>query len=227
MTDKHSPIITVDGPSGAGKGTFCQLLAMNLGFHYLDSGALYRLLALAAKRHNVDLHIIDSVTLLARHMDVTFDASDKSMIKIILEGEDVSSIIRSEDIGTDASIIAAYPNVRTALLERQRAFVNPPGLIADGRDMGTVVFPNATVKIFLTASPEIRAERRYNQLKDINKDVSLATLIEQVKDRDKRDINRKSSPMVAADDASVIDSSEMNIDEVLRLGLDIAKINGI
>jgi cytidylate kinase len=149
------------------------------------------------------------------------------MIKIILEGEDVSSIIRSEDIGTDASIIAAYPNVRTALLERQRAFVNPPGLRADGRDMGTVVFPNATVKIFLTASPEIRAERRYNQLKDINKDVSLATLIEQVKDRDKRDINRKSSPMVAADDASVIDSSEMNIDEVLRLGLDIAKINGI
>jgi cytidylate kinase len=124
--NKRPLIITVDGPSGSGKGTFCQLLAINLGFHYLDSGALYRLLALATKRHKVDLHAVDSVALLARHMDVTFDASDQSQIKIILEGEDVSSTIRSENIGTDASVIAAYPKVRTALLDRQRAFVKSP-----------------------------------------------------------------------------------------------------
>ena len=225
--NKCPPIITVDGPSGSGKGTVCQLLAINLGFHYLDSGALYRLLALATKRHKVDLHTVDSVALLARHMDVTFNASDKSQIKIILEGEDVSSTIRSEKIGTDASIIAAYPEVRTALLDRQRAFVKSPGLIADGRDMGTVVFPDATAKIFLTASPEIRAERRYNQLKDTNKDVSLATFIKQVKKRDMRDINRKFSPMVAAENAFVIDSSKMTIDEVLQIVLKIAKNNGI
>jgi cytidylate kinase len=225
--NKRPLIITVDGPSGSGKGTFCQLLAINLGFLYLDSGALYRLLALATKRHKVDLHAVDSVALLARHMDVTFDASDQSQIKIILEGEDVSSTIRSENIGTDASVIAAYPKVRTALLDRQRAFVKPPGLIADGRDMGTVVFPDATAKIFLTASPEIRAERRYNQLKDTNKDVSLASFVQQVKERDTRDINRKFSPMIAAKDAFVIDSSKMTIDEVLQRGLKIAKNNGI
>jgi cytidylate kinase len=225
--NKYPPIITVDGPSGSGKGTVCQLLAINLGFHYLDSGALYRLLALATKRHKVDLHTVDSVALLARHMDVTFNASDKSQIKIILEGEDVSSTIRSEKIGTDASIIAAYPEVRTALLDRQRAFVKSPGLIADGRDMGTVVFPDATAKIFLTASPEIRAERRYNQLKDTNKDVSLATFIKQVKKRDMRDINRKFSPMVAAENAFVVDSSKITIDEVLQIVLKIAKNNGI
>lgn len=225
--NKYPPIITVDGPSGSGKGTVCQLLAINLGFHYLDSGALYRLLALATKRHKVDLHAVDSVALLARHMDVTFDASDQSQIKIILEGEDVSSTIRSENIGTDASVIAAYPKVRTALLDRQRVFVKPPGLIADGRDMGTVVFPDATAKIFLTASPEIRAERRYNQLKDTNKDVSLATFIKQVKKRDMRDINRKFSPMVAAENAFVVDSSKITIDEVLQIVLKIAKNNGI
>ncbi|MGI9269792.1 MAG: (d)CMP kinase [Porticoccus sp.] len=225
--NKYPPIITVDGPSGSGKGTVCQLLAINLGFHYLDSGALYRLLALATKRHKVDLYTVDSVALLARHMDVTFNASDKSQIKIILEGEDVSSTIRSEKIGTDASIIAAYPEVRTALLDRQRAFVKSPGLIADGRDMGTVVFPDATAKIFLTASPEIRAERRYNQLKDTNKDVSLATFIKQVKKRDMRDINRKFSPMVAAENAFVVDSSKITIDEVLQIVLKIAKNNGI
>jgi cytidylate kinase len=225
--NKYPPIITVDGPSGSGKGTVCQLLAINLGFHYLDSGALYRLLALATKRHKVDLHTVDSVALLARHMDVTFNASDKSQIKIILEGEDVSSTIRSEKIGTDASIIAAYPEVRTALLDRQRAFVKSPGLIADGRDMGTVVFPDATAKIFLTASPEIRAERRYNQLKDTNKDVSLAPFIKQVKKRDMRDINRKFSPMVAAENAFVVDSSKITIDEVLQIVLKIAKNNGI
>jgi cytidylate kinase len=225
--NKCPPIITVDGPSGSGKGTVCQLLAINLGFHYLDSGALYRLLALATKRHKVDLHAVDSVALLARHMDVTFDANDKSQIKIILEGEDVSSTIRSEDIGTDASVIAAHPEVRTALLDRQRAFVKSPGLIADGRDMGTVVFPDATAKIFLTASPEIRAERRYNQLKDTDKDVSLASFVQQVKERDTRDINRKFSPMVAAENAFVIDSSKMTIDEVLQIGLKIATNNGI
>ncbi|KKL28395.1 hypothetical protein LCGC14_2375580, partial [marine sediment metagenome] len=223
MTNKQIPIITIDGPSGSGKGTICQLLATKLGFHYLDSGALYRLLALAAKRHRVALDNIESLAVLAGHMDISFNMNkDGTPSKVLLEGEDVSLLIRNESVGSDASLVAAHPEVRAALLQRQRAFAVEPGLVADGRDMGTVVFPDADAKIFLTASPEERAERRYKQLIDKGENVSLAALVEQVQKRDERDMNRTVSPLVPAENAVVLDSSKMTIDEVLHSGLEIA-----
>ena len=221
MSEKRVPVITVDGPSGSGKGTVCQLMAIKLGFHYLDSGALYRLLALAAKRHGVELGNMESLAVLAAHMDISFHMRDNAQPKVLLEGEDVSSLIRNEGVGTDASIVAAYPEA--ALLQRQRAFAVAPGLVADGRDMGTVVFPDADAKIFLTASPEERAERRYKQLRDKGESVSLAALVEQVQKRDERDMNRKASPLVPAANAVVLDSSKMSIDEVLSSGLEIVE----
>jgi CMP/dCMP kinase len=228
MTEKQVPIITIDGPSGSGKGTICQLLATKLGFHYLDSGALYRLLALAAKRHRVALDNIESLAVLAGHMDISFNMNkDGTPSKVLLEGEDVSLLIRNESVGSDASLVAGYSEVRAALLQRQRAFAVAPGLVADGRDMGTVVFPDADAKIFLTASPKERAERRYKQLIDKGENVSLAALVEQVQKRDERDMNRTVSPLVPADNAVVLDSSKMTIDEVLHSGLEIAIKNGI
>jgi len=228
MNEKHVPVVTIDGPSGSGKGTVCQLMASKLGFHYLDSGALYRLLALAAKRHGVEMNNVESLAVLAAHMDISFQMNTEGQQpKVMLEGEDVSSLIRNEEVGADASLVAAYPEVRTALLQRQRAFAVAPGLIADGRDMGTVVFPDADAKIFLTASPEERAERRYKQLIDKGESVSLAALVEQVRKRDERDMNRKASPLVPANNAVVLDSSEMSIDEVLNSGLEIVEQNGI
>ena len=206
------PVITIDGPSGAGKGTICQLIAIKLGFHYLDSGALYRLLVLAAMRHAVDLSNVESLAVLAAHMDISFNMNSEFESQVILEGEDVSALIRDEHIGSDASTIAAHLEVRTALLSRQRAFAKYPGLVADGRDMGTIVFPDAGAKIFLTANSEIRAKRRHKQLMDKG---------------DERDMTRKSSPMVPAHDAVIIDSSHMSINGVLELGLEIAKKNGI
>ena len=226
MTD-HVPIITVDGPSGAGKGTICQLMANRLGFHYLDSGALYRLLVLAARRHTVDLRNVESLVVLAAHMDIYFNMNSEFESQVILEGEDISALIRGEDIGADASTIAAHIEVRAALLSRQRVFAKSPGLVADGRDMGTIVFPDADAKIFLTANPEIRAKRRHKQLMDKGKDAILVELIEQIKERDERDMARKFSPMVPAHDAVIIDSSHMSINEVLEIGLKIAKKNGI
>ena len=228
MSEKHVPIVTIDGPSGSGKGTVCQLLANKLGFHYLDSGALYRLLAVAAKRHGIELDNVESLAVLAAHMDIVFHMNEDGMQpKVMLEGEDVSSVIRNEGVGSEASIVAAFPEVRLALLQRQRAFAVAPGLVADGRDMGTVVFPDADAKIFLTASPEERAERRYKQLIDKGESVSLAALVEQVRKRDERDMNRKASPLVPANNAVVLDSSEMSIDEVLDSGLEIVEQNGI
>ncbi|MFT7267145.1 MAG: cytidylate kinase [Porticoccus sp.] len=226
MTD-YVPVMTIDGPSGSGKGTICQLIAIRLGFRYLDSGALYRLLVLAARRHTVDLNNVESLAVLAAHMDISFNMNSELESQMMLEGEDVSALIRGEDIGADASTIAAHLEVRAALLSRQRAFSKSPGLVADGRDMGTIVFPDANAKIFLTANPEIRAKRRHKQLMDKGKGVSLACLIEQVKKRDERDMTRKSSPMVPAHDAVIIDSSHMSINEVLELGLEVAKKNGI
>lgn len=228
MSEKRVPVVTIDGPSGSGKGTVCQLMASKLGFHYLDSGALYRLLALAAKRHGVELDNVESLAVLAAHMDISFRMNKEGQQpKVMLEGEDVSSLIRNEEVGANASKVAAYPEVRAALLQRQRAFAVAPGLVADGRDMGTVVFPDADAKIFLTASPEERAERRYKQLIDKGESVSLAALVEQVRKRDERDMNRKASPLVPANNAVVLDSSEMSIDEVLNSGLKIVEQNGI
>jgi CMP/dCMP kinase len=222
MTDQQVNIITVDGPSGAGKGTICQLLAVSLNYHYLDSGALYRLLALAARRHKVEWSNVEDLKVLAAHMDVAFMmAEDGSGTQVILEGENVTSQVRSEEMGAGASIVAAIPEVRDALLERQRAFARAPGLVADGRDMGTVVFPEAGTKIFLTASPEERAKRRHNQLIDKGESVSLADLVETVRQRDERDMNRKVSPLRPAPDAVEVDTGGKSIDEVFNEVLDL------
>lgn len=217
MKEKRVRVITIDGPSGSGKGTICQLLAAKLGYHYLDSGALYRLLALAARHHKVEWDNIDELAVLAAHMDIVFEAREEGKPpKVILEGEDVTDRIRTEDIGNGASLVAAFSGVREALLERQRAFARAPGLVADGRDMGTVVFPDADVKIFLTASAEERAKRRHNQLIDKGESVSLADLVEKVRLRDERDSNREVSPLVPASDAVIVDTTSKDVRQVLE-----------
>ncbi len=211
---EQAPVITIDGPSGAGKGTICQLLANRLGWHLLDSGAIYRVLALAAIHHNVELDNEEALSLLAAHLDVQFQPSEDG-VKVVLEGEEVSKAIRSQECADAASKVAALPRVREALLRRQRAFRDQPGLIADGRDMGTVVFPTAQAKIFLTASAEERAERRYAQLKEKGYDVSIDRLLGEIRERDERDSNRAVAPLRPAEDALEIDTTGMSIDQVL------------
>lgn len=214
------PVVTIDGPSGAGKGTISQLLAQRLGWKLLDSGAIYRVLALAAIHHNVELDNEESLTLLAAHLDVQFMTGNETQgVKVVLEGEDVSTDIRSQECSNAASKVAAFPRVREALLRRQRAFNEAPGLIADGRDMGTVVFPSTPAKIYLTASAEERAQRRYNQLQDKGFDVNIDRLLSEIKERDDRDMNRSVAPLVPADDALVIDTSGIGIEEVLVIAM--------
>ena len=214
-------IITVDGPSGSGKGTVSRLLAAKLSFHYLDSGALYRVLSIAAMRRKVDTSNKAELSLIAEHMDVIFKTSGQGDFQILLEGEDVTRDLRTEDMGALASKIAAYTEVRNALLKRQRLFAHGDGLIADGRDMGTVVFPAADLKIYLTASIDERAKRRYKELIEKGEDVSLRALAEQVTARDERDMNREVSPLVAAEDAIRLDTSEMSAKDVLETILNI------
>ena len=206
-----APTITLDGPSGSGKGTISQLLAEKLGWHYLDSGALYRVLALAAQTHGLALDDEAALTTLAEHLDVEFIGGE-----ILLEGESVGESIRGEDCGEAASLVAAIPSVREALLARQRAFRRAPGLIADGRDMGTTVFPSAGLKVFLTASPEERAQRRYKQLKQKGNDVNLPTLLDEIARRDARDGQRGVSPMKPAPEAVVLDTTELDIPQVVE-----------
>lgn len=225
--NKEIPVITVDGPSGSGKGTICQMLAGRLGFHFLDSGALYRLLGLAARRHAVALNDEEAITQLAAHLDVRFEAQGSGETRVLLEGEVVTSEIRTEEAGADASLVAAIPSVREALLQRQRAFAKAPGLVADGRDMGTVVFPEAQAKVFLDASAEVRAERRYNQLIEKGESVTLGALVEQVRARDERDRQRSVSPLVPAEDAEVVDSSDMSIEKVLQTVMEIITRKGV
>lgn len=220
MVMNDVPIIAIDGPSASGKGTVAQRVAERLGFHYLDSGALYRLVALTATRSGVDL--TDEATLadVARHLDVVFAG-----VKIQLKGEDVADAIRAEACSNGASRIAAYPEVRKALLQRQRVFHQLPGLVADGRDMGSVVFPDAILKIFLTASAETRAQRRYKQLMEKGIDANIATLLQDIQERDARDSNRSVAPLQQGADASLLDTTLLNItqavDEVLRLYAEI------
>ncbi len=210
------PVITIDGPSGSGKGTVAALLAARLGWNFLDSGALYRLLAFAARNHGVDLTNEESLKVLAAHLDVQFGADKNGHgMRIVLEGEEVTQAIRNEQVGAGASQVAALPAVREALLQRQKAFREPPGLVADGRDMGTVVFPDAPLKIFLTASAEERARRRFLQLKAKGDDVNLASLLDEIRARDERDTQREVAPLKPADDAVQLDSTELSIEQVL------------
>ena len=217
------PVITIDGPGGSGKGTVAGLLARQLGWQLLDSGALYRLLAFAARNHAIDLVNESALKTLAAHLDVQFIAQEGGQ-RIILEGEEVTDLIRTEQVGDGASQVAALPCVREALLQRQRDFLETPGLIADGRDMGTVVFPQAPLKIFLTAGAEERARRRFLQLKAKGEDVNLASLLEEIRVRDARDTQRSVAPLIPADDAIVLDSTELSIEQVLeRILSEVAK----
>ena len=216
MSTQSAPVITIDGPSGVGKGTISHLLTRELGWHFLDSGALYRLLALAAERHAIALQDIPTLVTEAEKLDVSFPVNEQGELNVVLENQEVSGSIRTEQCGNAASRVAAIPEVRQALLQRQRDFRQWPGLVADGRDMGTTVFPDAEAKIFLTASAEIRAERRYKQLKEKGLDVKLRSLIEEIEERDLRDRTRSISPLKPAEDAVIIDTSVLGIDEVFE-----------
>ncbi|WP_340611033.1 (d)CMP kinase [Xenorhabdus bharatensis] len=217
-----APVITVDGPSGAGKGTLCQALAEALNWQLLDSGAIYRVLALAAIHHQVDIKSEDALVPLAANLDVRFVPAN-GRLRVILEGEDVSNEIRTEAVGNTASQTATFPRVREALLRRQRAFRLLPGLIADGRDMGTVVFPDAPVKIFLDASAEERARRRMLQLQESGFSVNFESLLSEIQERDFRDRNRAVAPLVPAQDALILDSTSMSIEEVIDKALNYAR----
>lgn len=213
----NSPVvITIDGPSGSGKGTVAGLLAMRLQWHLLDSGALYRVLALAADKHKVPLDNEAALEVLAVGLDVQFILDEEGNQRIILENVDVTDAIRNETVGACASQIAALPAVRSGLLRRQQDFREAPGLIADGRDMGTVVFADAPLKVFLTASAEERARRRYLQLKDKGEAVTLTSLLEEIRARDERDTSRAIAPLKPADDAIILDSTTMTIEQVLE-----------
>jgi cytidylate kinase len=218
------PIITIDGPSGSGKGTIAAAIAQKLGFHLLDSGALYRLVGLAAVKRGISLNDEVALVLVAEQLDVEFKPSThlNRTLDIILAGEDVTDELRLETSGEYASQVAAKPGVRATLIKRQRAMLKVPGLVADGRDMGTVLFPDAQIKIFLTASAEERAQRRYNQLIHKGGSVNLRALLTEIQARDERDTQRTVAPLKAAEGALVIDSTSMTIAEVEQTILDYA-----
>ena len=221
-----TPVICVDGPSGAGKGTLSRELAARLGWHLLDSGALYRVLGFACRHRKIPLSDEAQVVAMARQLDVAF-VPTVAGVSVFLGGEDVSLPIRTEDGGRDASKVALLPAVREALLHRQRELAVLPGLVADGRDMGTVVFPTSPLKIFLTASAKVRAERRFHQLQGQGQSVSLARLLSDIEERDRRDKSRSASPLVPAEDAVVVDSSELSPDAVLDTVLQLAADRGV
>ena len=209
------PVLTIDGPSGSGKGTVAQLMAKDLGWHYLDSGALYRVLAKACTKHGVELSDETSVSTLAKNLDVVF-LFKNGELEVLLEGQNVSTLIRSEQTGNAASKVAALPLVRSALLERQHHFRQLPGLVTDGRDMGTVVFPDAPYKIFLNASAEVRAQRRHKQLKEKGIGSNISDLINEISERDERDRNRRVAPLRPATDAIQLDSTSLGIENVFE-----------
>ncbi|MGB5470152.1 MAG: (d)CMP kinase [Woeseiaceae bacterium] len=217
---KPVPVIAIDGPSGSGKGTIAHRVAKALGWHLLDSGALYRLVALSASKAGVALDDAAALARIAGALDVQFDSNEDGSERIWLDGEDLSNEVRKEETGAGASAVAAVPAVRDALLARQRAFRQPPGLVADGRDMGTHVFADAPLKIYLTASAEERARRRHKQLKDKGMDVSLAALSRDIEYRDRRDSERSVAPLRPAEDARILDSSGQSIEAVTQTVLD-------
>jgi CMP/dCMP kinase len=217
------PVITIDGPSGSGKGTVSRGVAKALGWSLLDSGALYRLVALGARGASIGLDDGPALARLAGQIDIRFGSNASGEEVIYLDGQDATRAIRTEEAGNDASKVAALPAVRSALLERQRRFAVPPGLVADGRDMGTVVFPDARVKIFLTASPSERALRRHKQLKEKGVAANLAALSLDIAERDQRDMARAVSPLVPSADATTLDTTGMSVDDVIGRVLEIAR----
>jgi cytidylate kinase len=223
MRASDIPVLTVDGPSGSGKGTISRAAAKELGWALLDSGALYRLVAYAGRQAGLDLTDGAPLSEIARQFDLRFDSGPAGEEIVWLGGQDVTHAIRTETAGNDASKVAAHPAVRAALLERQRRFAVAPGLVADGRDMGTVVFPDARIKIFLTASADERAQRRHKQLKEKGVTATLAALSREIAERDQRDITRSASPLVASDDAVLLDTTGMPVDAVIRRVLSIVR----
>lgn len=221
------PVIAIDGPSGSGKGTISARLAGRLGYHLLDSGALYRIVGYAALERSVDLDDELALAALARRLDIRFEENAGEPPRVMVDSSDVSAAIRTQAVADAASRVAALPQVRAALLQVQRDFAQPPGLVADGRDMGTVVFPDATAKIFLTASAEERAQRRLDQLKELGISAKFPALLREIRDRDERDRTRAVAPLVPADDAVVVDSSRSSADDVFDRVLEIIARKGI
>jgi len=220
------PIVTIDGPSSSGKGTISRRVAAQVGWHLLDSGALYRLVALAGVQKNVDPDDVAEHVMLAKHMRVQF-GSEEGDEQVLLDGQDVTRELRTELAGAGASRVAAWPAVRAALLDRQRAFAMAPGLVADGRDMGTVIFPGARLKVFLTASAEERAQRRHKQLIEKGPAASLAALSREIAERDLRDSTRQVAPLKPAPDAQLLDSTGLSIDAVVERVLSLGRERGL
>ncbi|MGJ0430771.1 (d)CMP kinase [Methylobacter sp.] len=215
------PVLAIDGPSGAGKGTVSRAVAKRLGWHYLDSGSIYRSLAIAVLKQKVELTDVPEIVKVAQSMALEFECNDELAVK--LNGEDITSQLGLESTGNAASIIAVLPQVRSVLLQKQKDFKKMPGLVADGRDMGTVVFPDAEIKVFLTASAAERAQRRYKQLIEKGIDANLTLLTNEIEERDRRDTERKTAPLSMASDALYIDSSNMTIDEVIEEVLNLIR----
>ena len=217
------PIVTIDGPSSSGKGTISRIVAASVGWNLLDSGALYRLVALGGILRNLDPDDVEEHVAIARAMKVQFGSVGAGEEKVTLDGQDVTRKIRTQEAGAGASRVAAWPAVRTALTDRQRAFAEPPGLVADGRDMGTVIFPGARLKVFLTASPEERAQRRHKQLIEKGSAASLAALSREIAERDLRDSTRQVAPLKPAPDAQLLDSTGLSIDAVVERVLSLGR----
>ena len=209
----QAPVLTIDGPSGAGKGTVSRIVAKKLGWNYLDSGSIYRSLAIALLQKNADLANMGDILTTAQALDLRYECNEELTVK--LNGQDITSQLGTETAGNAASKVAAIPEVRAILLQKQKDFKKPPGLVADGRDMGTVVFPDADFKVFLTASAEERANRRYKQLKEKGIDVNILKVTSEIEERDRRDRERSIAPLIPAEDAFYIDSSTMTIEEVI------------